>query len=151
VAYATPADIDNIGIAHVALDKITNEAKLAALSAASALADGYLSFAGCTVPVPSGMFTDALKQCVAIIAAYHLLSVRGYGPEKAGGDNLRKRYEDQIAWLQAVAAKEVAPPCDESGGADPTAASSRGDVISSSSRGYSERDTGEEPGPFVGD
>lgn len=51
---------------------------------------------------------DDLAAAVAKIAAYNLLCNRGFNPEGAD-ENLRKRYEDAMAWLKGVAGGSIDP------------------------------------------
>lgn len=74
---------------------------------------------------------DDLRRAVCCIAAYDLLSVRGYNPEGAD-ENLRLRYEDAIRWLKGVASGFIDPglidstPDEEEGGVATAGCARRG-------------------------
>jgi phage gp36-like protein len=102
--YATAADLSNLGLASQALSVITPDEQNAALLAASQTADGYLNSRFVFPLINWG--TD-LKTHVCEIAAFTLLSTRGYNPD--ANSIVRDRYKDAIRWLEQVAADKITP------------------------------------------
>ena len=101
--YATVADLARLGVSAEALRGVPIEAQQSALSAASSLVDDYLGKAY-TLPLVS--WSDSLRRAAAIVAAYDLMSARGYNP--SGDDtNLRDRYLDVIRWLEKVSSGAI--------------------------------------------
>jgi len=101
MAYATRTDLTTHGLSSAALGSISTTAQDAALAAASQVADSYLR-ARYATPV-TGYGTD-LTRAVCGIAAWDLLSVRGYDPQRGGDEALRLRAEDALRWLRDVSA-----------------------------------------------
>lgn len=97
--YAMPADLHSFGIPAGALDDITHLDQMHALCAASDMADSYLRD---QYETPLSSWAYDLRRAVCFIAAYDIISRRGYNPE---GDNgtFRVKYEDAISWLKDVA------------------------------------------------
>jgi phage gp36-like protein len=101
VAYATRTDLTTHGLSSAALGSISTTAQDAALDAASQVADSYLR-ARYGTPV-TGYGTD-LTRAVCSLAAWDLLSVRGFDPQRGGDESLRLRAEDALRWLRDVSA-----------------------------------------------
>lgn len=99
MAYATRTDLTTHGLSSAALGSISTTAQDAALAAASATADSYLRTRYST-PV-AGYGVD-LTRAVCSLAAWDLLSVRGYDPQRGGDEALRLRAEDALRWLRDV-------------------------------------------------
>lgn len=97
--YADQTDLTTIGLTAGALTNFTSPQLDGALMRASAVADSYLQS---RYDLPLSSWGKDLARCVAIIAAYDLLSVRGYNPNAAADVNWRQRYLDQLAWLEQV-------------------------------------------------
>lgn len=104
----------------------------AALDRASNLADGYI---GAEYALPLKSWSSELTEAVCKIAAYELMSVRGYNPEGDGG-NLRARYKDAIAWLTDVSKGAVAPPGIVGSDGEAEAADGVADMSSDPPRGW---------------
>lgn len=105
MAYATAADLARLALPARALTGILLTDQGAALEAASSLADGYLA-ARYTLPLLA--WGDDLRRAVSLIAAYDLMTRRGYSPE-GGDEQLRLRYEDAIRWLEQVSKGTISP------------------------------------------
>lgn len=110
-AYATTTDLATFGLSADALAGIDTNAQTAALTAASRLADGYLR-ARFTLPIATPSVD--LVEAVCKIAAYTLLSARGFNPEAGADQNIRDRYRDALAWLKDVAAGTATPALTDS-------------------------------------
>lgn len=96
--YASQTDLAQLGLAGGALQNVTPTIQDAALLAASALADSYLE-SRFTLPLTS--WGKDLSRVVCFIAAYDILTSRGYSPQSPD-DHIRQRYQDALAWLQEV-------------------------------------------------
>ena len=99
MAYATRTDLTTHGLSSAAIGSISTTAQDAALDAASRVADSYLR-ARYATPV-TGYGVD-LTRAVCSLAAWDLLSVRGYDPQRGGDEALRLRAEDALRWLRDV-------------------------------------------------
>ena len=100
--YAELSDLTFVGLIGNALVNVSEAAQHAALDAASALADSYLK-SRYVLPLLSWGYE--LTRAVAIIAAYDLITTRGYNPGAIPGtvdENIRKRYLDVLEWLKAI-------------------------------------------------
>lgn len=99
MAYASRTDLTTHGLSSAAIGSISTTAQDAALDAASRVADSYLR-ARYAVPV-TGYGVD-LTRAVCSIAAWDLLSVRGFDPQRGGDEAVRLRAEDALRWLRDV-------------------------------------------------
>ena len=116
-SYATLSDLTTLGVASAALAGIATSEQQRAIDTASSLADSYLRNRF-TLPIATP--GQALAYAVARIAAYDLLSGRGYNPETGSDPNVRDRYLDAIGWLKGVASGSITPDLvDSSSGAGP--------------------------------
>lgn len=109
--YAVPTDLVVYGAQSAALASFTSDQQQSALDSASAIADSYLS-AKFTLPLTA--YGTDLKEAVCKIAAYNLLSARGFNPESGADANIRLRYQDAISWLKGVAKGEITPQATDS-------------------------------------
>ena len=104
-AYATINDLTSLGLRSNALAGIPQASLDAALDAASRLADSYLQ---ARYQLPLSAWGEDLRRCVAVLAAYDVMAVRGFAPEGVD-EHLRLRAEDAIRWLEGVARGLVTP------------------------------------------
>jgi len=104
--YATATDLARFGAPAASLAAFDGTAQTAALVAASAVADGFLAkrFA-----LPLSTWGDDLRKHVSWIAAYDLLSARGFREDALGADTLEARHDKAMAWLRGIAAGSVEP------------------------------------------
>lgn len=105
-SYATTTDLDTHGIA--ALSNIGAVEQQAALDAASALADSYLTD---RITTPITTPSQDLILAVCSVATWNLLCRRGFNPESSADSAVRMRYEDAVRWLEKVAGGSVTPQC----------------------------------------
>jgi phage gp36-like protein len=103
--YAVPTDLQALSLTAAALTGISADEQQAALDSASGVADGYLA-SRYTLPITA--YGQDLTRAVCNIAAYDLMSVRGYSPD-GSNSTIRDRYDDAIRWLERVAAGTVSP------------------------------------------
>lgn len=96
--YAQPLDLANIGLAPGALQNVTTTVQNAALLMASGIADASLQS---RYILPLTQWGNELVRAVAVIAAYDILTSRGYSPQSPD-DHIRERYLDALAWLKEV-------------------------------------------------
>lgn len=134
--YATRAHLIQFGIRSGALTGIATGDQDAALEAASDLADSYLR-ARFTLPLAG--WQDDLRRAVCNIAAYDLLSARGFNPDAGADVNVRARYDDAVRWLERIAAGQVTPDVTDSGSSGDEgsgAAAGVARVFTNTSRGW---------------
>jgi phage gp36-like protein len=104
--YATTTDLANLGLIGGVLASIATSVQNAALIAASAIADAEL--AGQYI-LPITSWGQDLVRAVCVIAAYDLLTSRGYNPTSPADANIRLRYLDALAWLREVGDGKASP------------------------------------------
>lgn len=112
-SYATPADLAMYGIASSATSDMDVDAIQGALAAASDVADSYLRN-HYRLPL-SAPYPAALIEAVCRVAAFNLLSVRGYNPEGDAG-LLESRYKTSMRWLEDVGAGKATPIVQDAAG-----------------------------------
>jgi phage gp36-like protein len=104
--YAERTDLTSLGLIGNALANVSTTMQDAALDAASATADSYLQS---RYVLPLVTWGVDLKRAVCIIAAYDLLTTRGYSPAGNVDENFRQRYLDVLKWLGEVRSSEATP------------------------------------------
>lgn len=97
--YASRTDLAQLGLVGAALVNVPPETQDAALLSACATADSYLQS---RYILPLTQWGADLKRAVCHIAAYDLMTARGYGMVSGPDENVRKRYLDALAWLDEV-------------------------------------------------
>lgn len=134
--YAQPTDLANIGLAPGALQNVTTPVQNAALLMASGIVDASLQS---RYILPLTQWGNDLVRATAVIAAYDILTSRGYSPQSPD-DHIRQRYLDALAWLKSVGDGEDTPSyvidssTNNSGTLPPTPAD--GSVVTSSQGGF---------------
>lgn len=110
MAYATPADVRDPGwgLPAGALRNITDPEIQQALASASSEADSYLS-SQYTVPL-TGTTPPVLAMKVCHMAAWYLLSGKGFNPQLGMDEAVYTRYKDAISWLKQIASGNAALP-----------------------------------------
>ena len=104
-AYAARTDLTRFGISEKALTNVSTETQDAALEAASRVADSYLRS---RYALPLAGYGDDLKRAVCAIAAWDLLSTRGYDPHRGSDEAVRMRADDAKGWLKDISAGKAA-------------------------------------------
>jgi len=104
--YAQPSDLANLGLIGGVLASISTATQNAALQAASAVADSQLQGA---FILPLTQWSYDLVRAVCIIAAYDLLTSKGYNPATGADPNIRARYADAMSWLDRVSKGQESP------------------------------------------
>jgi phage gp36-like protein len=97
-SYASLAQLHALGVNAEALAHVAEADQQEALEAASCLVDTYLW----KLNPPLAVFTGEISEAVAVIAAYTIMSSRGFDPEHDDSKNLRLRYLDKIRWLESL-------------------------------------------------
>jgi phage gp36-like protein len=105
-SYATTTDFEQLGLPAAATADVDPDALAAALAAASSRADGYLA-GRFTLPLTA--WGSDLTEAVCALAAWAVLSARGFDPEGGADSAVRKRYEDAVRWLEQVSSGKVNP------------------------------------------
>jgi phage gp36-like protein len=105
ISYANLVDLDTHGLPAAAVASVTQAKRCEALAAASEEADGKLAV---RFDLPLSAWGVDLTKCIAKIAAYEILSVRGFNPDGADA-NVRDRYLDAMKWLDGVAKGSTEP------------------------------------------
>ena len=101
-SYATIDDLNGAGLPAPALAGMSLKDQQAALNRASRMADTFLRDRY-TLPL-RGPFDPSLTLWVCWMAAYFLLSTRGYNPNQSGIDVVvRMNYQDAVDNLKRVA------------------------------------------------
>lgn len=106
--YCTVADLGRFGVnAQATEDLPVPENLTPAIEARSAFIDSYLNL---KFTLPILVWGADLKECCAVLAAWDVISVRGFKPDENPEDHpLRIRYEDMIKWLESIRDGELIP------------------------------------------
>lgn len=104
--YASLQDLTTYGIQAIAVQNVPTADQTNQLIAASSLIDSY--FNG-RYALPLLQWDISVTMNAAYIAAYLLMSVRGFRPTQGSDDTVRKNYENAIAWCQGVQRQSVHP------------------------------------------
>lgn len=99
-AYATQADFASLGLPAKATAGVPSSDIDAALEAASRTVDSYI---GSRYDLPLLTWDLSVTMATCKVAAYELLSRRGFSAASADSENVVKRYEQAIAWCRDVA------------------------------------------------
>jgi phage gp36-like protein len=144
--YATTTDLTQIGLVGAALANVPTQAQNEALQAASAIADSYLQ--GQFI-LPLTQWGYDLVRVVCCIAAWDCLTARGYAPQSQADQNVYKRYQDALAWLDEVS-KGIQTPANILDSSTPAQnpdggtvlAVDGGSVVTTQVRGWTDRGVG---------
>lgn len=93
----TDAELLSMGIASNALAAIPSADRDQARAAATSL---FISYASKRHKPPFSSVGDAEKRAMAHVAAWDLLSKRGYNPVTGGDASIQQRYDAAIAWMR---------------------------------------------------
>jgi phage gp36-like protein len=104
--YATRTNLQNLGLPATALTGVPTDAQDEALAAASAVADSNLR-SRFTLPISS--WGHDLTSAICHIAAWTILSSRGFNPDSKNDSAVRMRHDDAIRWLERVADGKATP------------------------------------------
>jgi phage gp36-like protein len=103
--YAQPSDLVNLGMLGAAFASVAPTTQNAALLAASGLADASLQS---RYILPLKQWGQDLVRAVCIVAAYDLMTSRGYSTQSPD-DHIRQRYLDALAWFKSVGSGDDTP------------------------------------------
>ena len=136
MGYATISDLMKFGAPSGAIGDLSPEDMQGQLDSASSTADSYLRL---HYPVPLGTpYPAALVEAICRIAAFNLLSVRGYNPEGDAG-LLESRSKDAMRYLRDLGSGAASlGATDGAFAVQPTADTGGGVTVvgTSSSRGW---------------
>jgi phage gp36-like protein len=102
MAYATPAQLVQLGINADALSDVLLTTQQAALDACSARVDDALASGGTYTP-PLASWPMSITLCVCKLAQYELIGAEGYSPDTGTEKVLLERYKQAEAMLAALA------------------------------------------------
>lgn len=111
-SYATTADLYLWGCPANGLLSFTAPQQQAALDGAADVVDGYLRDKY-VLPL-TGTIAPSLKRACAVIAAYDLLTARGYDPTTGQSEQIAHRYEMTVKWLEQIAKGQISPALTDS-------------------------------------
>jgi phage gp36-like protein len=134
MGYAIVSDFYRYGLPENALGaKVTPALIQAALDVRSAWADSKMA---ARYKLPLGTPYDlTIVMNICVLAAYDLMSFRGFNPENGGADaNIRLRAEDAIRWFNDVERQAAHPNVIEATSPSPAIASPL--VLSDPPRGW---------------
>lgn len=105
MSYADSDDLAALDLPPSATEGMTAADINLHLDAASARVDGYLR--GRYLLPLSSPYPPEVVACTSALAAYSILSRRGFDPHAGTDANVRARYEDAIGWLERIAQGKV--------------------------------------------
>lgn len=104
--YATTTDLANLGLPSALLTGIPGAQQSAALASASATIDSFLAS---RFVLPLKTYGQDLTRVACELAAWSILSTRGFNPDHGADVAVRQRYEDAMRWLRDVADERATP------------------------------------------
>jgi phage gp36-like protein len=105
-SYATEAELYVYGAPQKAFGQLTNGQILGALESASRDVDTYLRG---RFSLPLSAWDSSITESTCRIAAYNLLSIRGYNPASGSDVNVKDRYDQTMSWLNKVQKQQAHP------------------------------------------
>ena len=109
MAYATQADLTNVGLPAAAIVALTNAQITASLQSASDFADTFFRARWGQLAVPLLAWDTSVTEAVARIAALRLLRVRGYSPKSTADQQFQLGYDEAVEWLGKVQRQQAHP------------------------------------------
>lgn len=106
LVYATPAQFRELGIPASGASGKTDAELDKLLRAATGIANSYLRV---SMSLPLVAWSLDLTERVCSLAAWSMLSVRGFNPENPGDAVYRFKYEDAIRWFEKIAGNKARP------------------------------------------
>ena len=116
-SYATLADLSVYGLPATSLGQTTAAQQQGAIDAASATVDNFFN-GRYALPLLAWDLETRARTCQ--IAAWNILSIRGFNSGAGADDNIRTRYEDAMTWLDKVQRKAAHPLVTPSPSQSPT-------------------------------
>lgn len=105
-SYITESELYALGLPRKGLRDVSSQDILVAIEGASRLVDSYLSK---IYMLPLLTWGTEIKSATAKLAAYELMTTRGFAGSSGADDPLRLGYEDKIRWLELVSKGVVRP------------------------------------------
>lgn len=106
MTYASVPDLYTYGAPEKAFGQLTDAQKVAALAAASNDVDAFLRG---RFELPLSAWDSSITEAACRIAAYNLLSVRGYNPASGADVNIKDRRDQTMYWLGQVQRSQAHP------------------------------------------
>ncbi len=106
MGYASLSDLTVYGLPATALGDLSTTQQQDALDNASAEVDSYLRG---RYALPLVAWGVEVTKATCVLAAYALMSVRGYEPGGGADATLYQRYQDTLTWLRAVQRQAAHP------------------------------------------
>lgn len=108
-SYATYADLNALTLPSGALPAyLTTLIQQQHLDAASDLVDSFIAN-WCTLPLVNPI-PQSIKMKCCQIAAFTLLSARGYNPDNGQDEMMKMQHDQAMEWLALVSEGKVRPP-----------------------------------------
>lgn len=145
--YASTTQLISLSITPQAGARYGDVAMNAALQAASSRADTYLA-SQFTLPLVS--WDMQLTRVVCDLAAFDLARQYGLNPSAPDFGAYKSLFDGSMGWLQQVRTQEITPQYEDADGAPGNVEEGGPFVVSSTTRGYVERDRNS-IGPFSDD
>lgn len=105
--YATLADLTNYGLPASALGAVTTLQQQDALDSAAGTVDSYLR-GRYQLPLLSPIPVE-ITEATCRVAAWRIMSIRGFNPLAPGDVVVRDAYMDTVAWLNKVQRQAAHP------------------------------------------
>lgn len=105
--YATIAELYLYGAPSTVFGGLASTVLDDALQAASGRVDSALRTHRANSQLPMTAWGADVRQAVCKIAAYEVLSVRGFNPAAGSDANIRMRYDDAERWIRGIARGEI--------------------------------------------
>lgn len=109
MAYATQADITNLGLPPEALGDLTPTQVSEVLQKTSDFADSFFRARYGQTAVPLQAWDSSVTDAVAQIAAMRLLRLRGYSPDSTADQRFKQASDESIEWLNKVQRQQAHP------------------------------------------
>jgi phage gp36-like protein len=109
MAYASQADLLQVGFPQAAVGVLSVAQIAAALQSASDYADGFFRARWGAASVPLLTWDSSVTDAVVKIAAFRLLKVRGFNPQSPQDAQFKADHDDAIDWLNKVQRQQAHP------------------------------------------
>lgn len=105
--YATTADLTNYGLPATALGTVTPAQQQDAVDSAAGTVDSYLRG---RYPLPLlAPIPVEITEATCKIAAWRIMSIRGFNPANPGDVSIRDGYLDAVSWCNKVQRQAAHP------------------------------------------